>query len=218
MNSRSQSIRTAARTAAFSLAVILLGGALRAADAFSSAHWKSKSEMAGGPQGSVTTDSELWMKDKKVRIKTKAMGMDMNVVKSGDFVYQWKEGETSGMKMSTAMRRRGSTSMDYVEKMEDIRARGKKVGTETVDGHPCDAYEYTETAGERGPVQQKYWLARDLKNFPIKVVSETGGMKITTTNSDIELGASVADSLVTPPENVNFQDLSEMMKGMAPKN
>lgn len=174
--------------------------------------------MAGGAQGSMTTDSELWMKDKKVRIKTKAMGMDMNVVKSGDFVYQWKEGETSGMKMSTAMRRRGSTSMDYVEKMEDIRARGKKVGTETLDGHSCDVYDYTETAVERGPVQQKYWLARDLKNFPIKVVSETGGMKITTTNSDIELGASVPDSLVTPPENVNFQDLSEMMKGMAPKN
>ena len=60
--------------------MILLGGALRAADAFSSAHWKSRSEMAGGTQGSMTTDSELWLKDKKVRIKTKAMGMDMNVV------------------------------------------------------------------------------------------------------------------------------------------
>jgi len=166
----------------------------------------------------MTTESELWMKEKRARIKTKAMGMNMNVVKSGDFVYQWQEGETNGMKMSTNMRRRGGASMDYVEKMEEVRAKGTKVGTETVDGHACDVYEYTEAAGERGPVKQKYWLARDLKNFPVTVVSETRAMKITTTNSDIEIGASVPDAMVTPPENVKFQDMSEMMKGMAPKN
>ncbi len=211
MNSRSR------KTAALALATLLLGGVLQA-EAFSSVHWKSRSEMVGGSQGDMTTESELWMKEKKVRVKTKAMGMNMNVVKSGDFVYQWQEGETTGMKMSTTMRRRGGSSMDYVEKMEDIRTKGKKVGAETVDGHSCDVYEYSETAGERGPIQQKYWLARDLKNFPVKVVSETGGMKITTTNSDIEIGASVPDSMLTPPENVKFRDMSEMMKGIAPKN
>ena len=205
------------KASASALAALMLGSLL-AAQSFSSAHWKSRSEMVGGPQGDMTTESELWMKEKKIRVKTKAMGMNVNVVKSGDIVYQWQEGETSGMKMSTAMRRRGDASMDSLEKIEEVRTKGKKVGAETVDGHPCDIYEYSETAGERGTVQQKYWLARDLKNFPVKVVSETGGMKITTINTDIEIGASVADSLVTPPENVKFQDMSEMMKGMAPRN
>jgi hypothetical protein len=205
------------RATTVGLATLVLGGALQA-QAFSSVHWKSRSEMTGGPQGDMTTESELWMKEKRVRVKTKAMGMNMNVVKSGDFVYQWQEGETNGMKMSTNMRRRGGASTDYVEKMEEVRTKGAKVGTETVDGHACDVYDYTETAGERGPVKQKYWLARDLKNFPVKVVSETEGMKITTTNSNIEIGASVADALVTPPENVKFQDMSEMMKNKSPKN
>ena len=109
--------------------------------------------MVGGPQGDMTTESELWMKEKKIRVKTKAMGMNVNVVKSGDIVYQWQEGETSGMKMSTAMRRRGGASMDSLEKIEEVRTKGKKVGAETVDGHPCDIYEYSETAGERGTVQ-----------------------------------------------------------------
>lgn len=204
------------KAAALGIAALALGGALRA-QPFSSAHWKSKSEMVGGPQGNMTTESELWMKEKKVRVKTKAMGMDMNVVKSGESVYQWREGETSGMKMSSNTRRRGGASMEYVEKLEDIRTKGKKVGTETVDSHPCDIYEYTDTESDR-PMQQKYWLARDLKNFPVKVVSETGGMKITTINHDIELGASVPDSLLTPPDKVKFQDMSEMMKGMTPKN
>jgi len=189
------------------------------AQGFSSAHWKSKSEMAGGPQGEMTTESELWTKDKKVRVKTKAMGMNINIVKAGDFLYQWQEGETSGMKMSANMRRRPGASTDYLEKVEEIRTKGKKVGTETVDGHACDIYEYAETRPDRSAeVQQKYWLARDLKNFPVKVVTDAGSMKITTTNYDIDLGASVPDTLVTPPENVKFQDMSEMMKGMAPRN
>ena len=204
------------KAAAIGLAAILLGGALRA-EGFASVHWKSKSAMSGGPQGDVNTESELWLKDKRLRVKTKAMGMDMNVVKSGDFVYQWQEGQTQGMKMSANMRRRGA-SMDYVEKIQDIRTRGKKVGTETVDGHSCDIYEYTEEARDGGEMAQKYWLAKDLKNFPVKVVSQTQGMKITTINRDIDLSASVPESLVTVPENVKFQDMSEMMKGMAPKN
>jgi hypothetical protein len=199
-----------------SLAAVLLGGVLQA-QGISSGHWKSKGRMEGGPQGDMNTESELWMKDKKVRIRTKVMGMEMNVVKSGDFVYQWQDGQTSGMKMAANMRRRGG-SMDYLEKMEDIRTKGKKVGTEAVDGHSCDIYEYTETpsedgaAGRRGPVKGKYWLAKDLKNFPIKTVMETGDMTITTTNYDIDLNASVPDALVTPPENVKFQDMSEMTR------
>src|SRR6266511_3222443 len=133
---RSKTVKSRSwKAAAAGLAALVLGGVLYA-QGFSSAHWKSKSEMSGGPQGDMTTESELWQKEKKLRIKTKAMGMNMNVVKSGDFVYQWQEGETSGMKMSTAMRRRGGASTDYVEKVEEVRAKGKKVGTETVDGHP----------------------------------------------------------------------------------
>src|SRR5215467_3780716 len=132
------------RLGACALAAGMLAASL-GAQGFSSAHWKSKSEMAGGPQGEMTTESELWTKDKKVRVKTKAMGMNINIVKAGDFLYQWQEGETSGMKMSANMRRRPGASTDYLEKVEEIRTKGKKVGTETVDGHACDIYEYAET-------------------------------------------------------------------------
>jgi hypothetical protein len=211
------------KRAAIGLTALLLVSALQA-QAISSGHWKSKGRMEGGPQGEMNTESELWMKEKKVRIKTKVMGMEMNVVKVGDYVYQWQEGQTSGMKMPANMRRRSGSSLDYFERMDEIRTKGKKVGTETVDGHSCDIYEYTETPsetgpqGQRGPMKGKYWLAKDLKNFPIKTVMENGDMTITTTNYDIDLKASVPDTLLTPPENVKFQDMSEMMKGMAPRN
>jgi hypothetical protein len=202
------------------LAVVLgacLGGSLQA-QAFGSAHWKSKGEIEGGPQGSMATESELWMKDKKLRIKTTAMGMKMNVVKSGDFVYQWQDGQTTGMKMPASTRQRGGATGDYVNRIDEVRAKGKKVGTETVAGHSCDVYEYTETSEKGRTAKQTYWLAKDLKNFPVKLVADLGEAKMTTVNSDIELGASVPDAMVTPPDNVKFQDMSEMMKSRSQKN
>jgi len=191
-------------------AALVFAGVL-AAQPLGSVHWKSRTEIVGGPQGDMATESEMWMKDKKLRMKTTVMGMNMNVVKSGDTLYQWQEGQTGGMKMSSSVRRRGGPSADYAGKIDEIRAKGKKIGTETVAGRQCDIYEYTEATGEPTG-KQTYWLARDLKNFPIKVVNETGGMKVTILNSDIDLKASFPDAMLEPPADVKFQDMSEMMK------
>jgi hypothetical protein len=198
------------KAAVLGLAALVCAGVVRA-QPITSAHWKSTTEMTGGPQGDMTTESELWLKDKKLRIKTTVMGMNMNVVKTGDVLYQWQEGQATGMKMPANLRRRGP-STDYVSKIDDIRTKGKKIRTETVAGKECDVYEYTETAGDRSAMQT-YWLAKAQKNFPLKVVSENGNMKTTTTNHDVDLGASVPDSLLAVPDDVRFQDMSEMMKG-----
>jgi len=198
--------------------VLAACGAVLQAQAFESAHWKATTEMSGGPRGDMKSESEVWKKGEKMRAKTQVMGMDVNVVKSGDFVYQWPEGQTTGMKIPVNMNRRGGQSMDYVNKMADVRAKGKKIGTETLEGHPCEIFEYNESDQERGgTTKQTYWMARDLKGFPIKVVTENGGMKMTTVNHDVELGAKVPDSLLTPPDSVKFQDMSEMTKGMPPQ-
>ena len=209
---KSRTLKSAGLAFASLMLGVCAGGSLQA-QAFESAHWKSKGEIEGGPQGSMTTDSELWMKGKQLRVKTTAMGMKVNVVKSGDFVYQWQEGQATGVKMPAGPRQRGGASGDYVNRIEEIRAKGKKVGTETVNGHTCDVYEYTETSERGRTAKQTYWLAKDLKDFPVKLVADLGGAKMTTINSDIELGAPVPDSLVAVPDNVKFQDMSEMMKG-----
>jgi len=202
------------------LALVLgacLGGSLEA-QGFGSAHWKSKGEIEGAAQGAMPTESEMWMKDKKVRIVLAVMGTKMNIVRSGDFVYQWQDGQTTGVMMPAGARQRGSVSGDYVNRIDEIRTKGKKVGAETFAGHPCDVYEYTETTEKGRTAKQTYWLAKDLKNFPVKFVADLGVAKMTTTNSDIELGASVPDSMVTPPENVKFRDMSEMMKDRPPQH
>ena len=158
------------KSASLALATLALGvvpGGTLQGQAFGSAHWKSKGEIEGGRQGTMATESELWLKDKKLRIKTTAMGMKMNVVKSGDFIYQWQDGQASGMKMPANMRQQGGAAGDYVSRIEEVRAKGTKVGAETVNGHACDIYEYTETSERGRTAKQTYWLAKGLKNFPV---------------------------------------------------
>jgi hypothetical protein len=212
---KGENVKSLLSKAAGLLLAALACGAVLQAQSFESAHWKSTTDMSGGPQGDMKTESEVWMKDKKMRTKIQVMGMNMNVVKAGDFIYQWPEGQTAGMKMPANMRRRGGQSLDYVNKMAEVRTKGKKIGAETVDGHSCEIFEYNDSGQEPGgTTKQTYWLAKDLKDFPVKVVTENGGMKTTTVNHDVELGARVPDSLLTPPNDVKFQDMSEMTKGM----
>jgi hypothetical protein len=192
------------RTAGLAAAALVSGGLLAAQPlGIGSVHWKSKTEMTGGQQGDMTTESEMWTKDKKLRMKTSVMGMNMNVVKSGDVLYQWQEGQTTGMRIPHG----GGQSMSYVNKVDEVRSKGKKIGNEKVDGHSCEIFEFSASDQEHGGIgKHTYWLAKDLKNFPVKIVMETGGMKRTILNHEVDLSDTIPDSFLIPPKGVKFQD------------
>lgn len=176
------------------------------------AHWKSTIEVeGGGREGMGPMSSEIWSKGGKMRMKTSAMGMEMNVVKSGDTIYQWTDGQKAGMKFNAAVARQQSSG-DYANRIEEYRTKGKKVGSEKVDGHSCDIYELT-TPAPGGDRKERVWLATDLKNFPIKGETEAGGGKVSYHNTDIDFSGSIADSMLVPPTDVEFRDMSDLMKG-----
>jgi len=184
-----------------------------------SAHWKSVMEVEGGNQAGIgPMQSEIWLKSGNMRTKMQVMGMTRNTVKTGDTMYQWAEGEKTGMKFSTAVQQRpgGAGAGDYANRIDEYRTKGKKTGSEKIDGHPCDIYELT-TAGRQGRERKEtVWLATDLHNFPLKVIAESNGTKVTSRNSDVEFKAAIPESMLKPPADVTFQDMSEMMKGMRP--
>ena len=183
------------------------------AQGFASAHWKSKVEIEGGRAGGgrMPSDYEIWFKSGKMRMKANAGGVALNMLKVGDDLYTWTEGQTTGMKMNVAAaQRQNSPSQDYVRRIEEFKTKGKKVESETLDGHPCDIYEYDAEHGNHG----RYWLARDLHDFPVKAITEQNGVKVTYHNVNIEVPASVPDSTMEVPKDIEFQDISEMMKGM----
>jgi hypothetical protein len=204
--------------AAAALAAGLALAAVARPEAFASAHWKSKIEMEGGGGGGdgrggrmpMPAEYEIWMKAGKMRMKADAEGMKINMLRSGEDTYNWVEGQGTGMKSrSSTARRGGRPTHDYVNQVDAIRARGKKVGAEKVDGHACEVWEYEDEQGEKG----KYWLAQDLQSFPVQAVRQTPRGKVTYHNSDIQIPAPVSDDMFSLPKDVEFRDMSEMMKG-----
>jgi len=205
-------LRQAAVILSLGVAVASAGGA----QGFTSAHWKSKVEIEGGRAGSgrMPSDYEIWFQSGKTRMKANAAGVAMNMLKVGDDLYTWADGQTTGMKMNVAAaQRQNRPSQDYVGRIEEFKSKGKKVGSETLDGHPCDIYEYDAEHGSHG----RYWLARDLHDFPVKALIEQNGVKVTYHNVEIEVPASVPNSMMEVPKDVEFRDIAEMMKGMKGK-
>ena len=205
------------------VAVFAAGLALAAVarpEMFPSAHWKSKIEVEGGGGGEgrsgrmpMPTEFEIWVKAGKMRLKGDAGEMKMNMLHLGDLNYTWMDGTGQGMKINASMTKRGSRpNHDYIDKIETVLAKGKKVGTEKIDGHPCEIWDYDGGEGDRG----KYWLAQDLKNFPVKIVSETTRGKTTYHNTDIQIPGTVPDDMFVLPRDVTFRDMSEMMQGRPP--
>lgn len=195
-----------------SLAAVLLAGiAIPApAQSFPNAHWKARTVIEGGGQGDLTAESEMWTKNEKTRIKSQVRGMTSHMIIVGDTIYQWIEGQPSGMKMPKGAKA-SSSSPDYVSM--DIRTKGRKIGTETIDGHVCDVYEMeTNDQGQR--VKHTGWLMRDKSAFQAKWVTESEKTKTTSMMRDVEVPANVPESMMTPPANVRFQDMAQMMKDM----
>lgn len=211
--------------AGLALTVGLAIAAIARPEMFPSAHWKSKIEVEGGGGGSgsegragrmpMPTEFEIWVKAGKMRLKADAGEMKMNMLHLGEENYTWMDGTGQGMRVSSAMSKRGGRpSHDYINKIETVRTKGKKVGAETIDGHPCEIWDYDGGEGDRG----KYWLATDLKNFPVKIITETPRGKTTYHNTDIQIPGSVSDDMFALPKDITFRDMSEMMQGRPPGN
>jgi len=179
---------------------------------FEAVHWKSTIEIeAGAPGVQMPSEYEIWLKGSRMRMKTEALGMAMNMLKLGDEMYSWSDGQPSGVKVNiAASQRSGRSNSDYVHRVAEIREKGKKLGAESVDGHPCEIREYTDEHGNHG----KYWLAEDLKYFPVRAVVDGAKGTVTYRNREIDLAASIPEEMMALPKDMTFQDMSEVMKGL----
>jgi len=72
--------------------------------------------------------------------------------------------------------------------LKDAKVDVTALGTETLDGHPCDVEDVTITPPGRPELKLKVWSARDLKGFPIKMQRDVAGKTLTESFKDIHLG------------------------------
>jgi hypothetical protein len=192
-----------------------------------SAHWRSTVTVEGAHPGQPLQEAEIWLEGGRMRIEERGKGSERtNILEADGEVYVWKEGQATGLKMSAELSARsGRPSHAYVRRLEEIRSRGQKTGVETVDGHPCDVYAYESPQYGKGT----YWLARDLRGFPVHAVLErrqvlpfktsveVSRVTLDYRNTEIRIPGKVAAERLAVPAAVEFQDAAALMSGRPPR-
>ena len=100
------------------------------------------------------------------------------------------------------------------ERDEKPKVEKVKVGSETIDGHPCDKYKVTITYKNEKPQEGFIWNAKDLGGMTIKSEVENKEYKMTTELKNIVLKSSPASVFEIPAgytEAKSFMDV--MMSG-----
>ena len=212
------------RAAVAAVAVVLIGPGGSPADAFFSATWRSTVRVEGASPGAVFESARVWLKEGRIRVETVEKGRTSVALDAGGELYLWTEGEKTGLRLSPAAQAMsGRPSQGYARRAEEIRARGKAVGVEAVDGHPCDVVEDEAVGDEKGT----YWLARDLRGFPVQArlerrlsvalpfgsARERRKTVLLVHNSEIRVDVPVPSPLLALPADVKFQDPSEVLTG-----
>ncbi len=73
-------------------------------------------------------------------------------------------------------------------------------GSDTVDGHPCKVENVTVTPQNGTPRKMKVWLAEDLREFPVKVESESSKGPVTILYKDVSFDQPAASLFAHPAD------------------
>ncbi|HNS78182.1 MAG TPA: DUF4412 domain-containing protein [Syntrophorhabdus sp.] len=103
----------------------------------------------------------------------------------------------------------------------DVVFEKKKVGNETIDGHPCVKYDTVYYRKSKPNEKHKaiIWEAQDLKEFPIQMEVTVpanpkypgSGGKMIMKYKDVKLGAATASMFEVPPGYKKVNSVQEVM-------
>jgi outer membrane lipoprotein-sorting protein len=147
---------------------------------------------------------KIFMKDKKMRMENKGMP-GYNIIRSDrNLMWMVMPSSKSYMEMKVDPANKPKTE----EKIAGEITR-KKIGSETINGHPTDKYEITYT--NKGKTDKMYqWMATDIK-FPVKTAAVDGSFSQEYKN--IKMGGQ-PDSLFEVPSGYKKMTMPAMPKGL----
>jgi hypothetical protein len=152
-----------------------------------------------------TVTSHVYMKKDKFRTDTKMAGSSTIVRKDINKVWMIMTAQKAYMEMPGVTEEQTQT---VEEKVKGEMSR-KKIGNETIDGHPATKYEVTAKVGDN--VSQIYqWWATDI-NFPVKTAAVDGSWSMEY--KDIKTGGQ-PDSLFEIPSGYKKMTVPGMPGGM----
>ena len=153
-----------------------------------------------------TGQSKTYVKGQKIRMESQ--GMSQFTIVRGDLDKTWVVMPDQRMYMET----KHDPSQVPGENFKGEISR-KKVGSETIDGHPTQKYEVTYREGGRA-MKSYQWIATDI-NFPIKTAAVDGIWSMEYRNLRME---APPDSLFELPKGYQKMTMPGMPGGMKPGN
>ncbi len=153
-------------------------------------------------QGRDTFQSKVSMKDSLFRMEMEMGGQTSIILKNSQGTFTYMPAE--GIAMKTQLRPGQapvSGADNYAQYLQQNQA--EKTGSETIDGHACDIYRYTDPETRE---LTTVWVWKD-KMFPIKI--EAGSTL--TELSNIEIGAAIPDDQFQLPAGVQVMDMGNLM-------
>ncbi len=184
-------------------AAVVLGVGLAAGDAAAfSASYDQKMT-----QGWKVYQSKVSLKNELFRMEMMAEGKAMIIIHNAEGTYTVMPSE--GMAMKTSSLRPGQRPVpgagNYAQYLEQQQA--ERTGSETIDGHACDIYRYTDSETRELTTA---WVWKD-KMFPVKFETEGADGKTLVELSNIQLGAAVPDAAFQLPDGVQVMDMGNLM-------
>ena len=157
-------------------------------------------------QGRNVYQSKMSLKDALFRMEVTAQGQTSIIIHNAEGTYTVMPSE--GMAMKTALHPgqgpiRGAGN--YAQYLQERHA--ERIGAETVDGHACDIYRFTDPeAGDT--VTAWVWTE---KMFPVRYETDGRDGKTVVELSNIQLAANIPDSAFEMPEGVTVMDMGSLM-------
>ena len=153
-----------------------------------------------------TITTQIYMKPEKFRTDTKMAGTSTIVRKDLNKVWTIMPAQKIYMEMQQTA---DAPSTQAVEDKVKGEVSRKKVGSETINGHPSTKYEIT-TKADGKTVQIYQWWATDI-SFPVKTAAVDGSWSMEY--RDIKIGDQ-PDSLFEIPAGYKKMTLPGMPGGM----
>jgi outer membrane lipoprotein-sorting protein len=143
------------------------------------ASWTTQTTQKDETGKVVSSEGRMWIDGDKYRMESKNPqdGKVMVFLDDGQEMYMYTPSDRKAIKWSKSMEDMysGMMSGDIVAESARARKTAKKVGSETVEGKPCDIYVYKQTitfmqSQVTSDVKEWSWSA---EKFPIKTVVNT---------------------------------------------
>jgi hypothetical protein len=104
-----------------------------------------------------------------------------------------------------------------LELLEGPVVKRTPVGTEAVDGHPCQVENVVVTRPDGKTVESKVWEAEDLKGIPLRIESRISGVTLTAVYRDVSIKSPDQALFAIPEKCTPFENMGQVAERVTVK-